>query len=79
MSQPVQWLAVGAGVAIPTALSAGLALHLGGVLAAIGAEPLGSNPDAPIFDPERRRAVDWAAIGRSEVPLPHGIFIFEQL
>ena len=61
-------LAVGAGASIPAAfalyaaLSAALALHLGDVLAAMGAEPLGSNPDAPIFHPEKRRAVDWAAL-----------------
>ena len=61
-------LAVGAGASIPAAfalyaaLSAGLALHLGELMAAIGAEPLGSNPDAPIFHPDKRRAVDWAAL-----------------
>ena len=63
-------LAVAAGASIPVAfalyaaLSAGLALHLGDVLAAMGAEPLGSNPDAPIFQPEKRRAMDWAALAR---------------
>ena len=30
--------------------------------AAMGAEPLGSNPDAPIFHPDKQRAVDWAAL-----------------
>ena len=61
-------LAVGAGASIPAAfalyaaLSAGLALHVGDVLAVMGAEPLGSNPDAPIFHPEKRRAVDWVAL-----------------
>ena len=61
-------LAVGAGASIPAAfalyaaLSAGLALHLGELMAALGAEPLGSNPDAPIFHPDKRRAVDWAAL-----------------
>ena len=45
---------------IPTAfapfssMSAGLALNLGDVLAAMGAESLASNPNAPIFDPEGR-------------------------
>ena len=61
-------LAVGAGASIPAAfalyaaLSTAMVLHLGDVLAAMGAEPLGSNPDAPIFHPERRRAVDWVAL-----------------
>ena len=61
-------LAVDAGASIPAAfalyaaLSAGLALHLGELMAALGAEPLGSNPDAPIFHPDKRREVDWAAL-----------------
>ncbi len=43
-----------------TSMSAGLALHFGDVLAAIGADTLGSNPDAPICDPENRRQwIGW--------------------
>ena len=61
-------LAVGAGASIPAAfalyaaLSAAMALYVGDLLAAMGAEPLASNPDAPIFHPEKRQAVDWAAL-----------------